>query len=280
MPTSTTAGAFPCWSSAAFAARSSPPPRAANWRGWCMLDCGPPAGGGGRYAAQRRASRGQATRAADAPLYTVLDALNSAGIFRPHRGLRAGAGARPGHPRHLHRRRPYPRLGQRPAGTGRRRRAAAACCSPATSASRAPMLRDPAPPPQADVVVMETTYGDRLHKQLRPPSRNSTRPSMTRFRRGGNVVIPTFALERAQEMLYYLREGVEAERLPASMQVFLDSPMAISATEIFGRHPECYERGDRRAVPRRARSVPSARPALHPGDRRVHGASTGSAAAP
>jgi metallo-beta-lactamase family protein len=61
------------------------------------------------------------------------------------------------------------------------------------------------------------------------------------FKRGGNVIVPTFALERAQELLFYLREGMEQGRLPGSMQVFLDSPMAISATAIFERHPECYE---------------------------------------
>ena len=57
------------------------------------------------------------------------------------------------------------------------------------------------------------------------------------FARGGNVIIPTFALERAQELLYFLRAGVEQSRLPPSAQVYLDSPMAISATEIFERHP-------------------------------------------
>jgi metallo-beta-lactamase family protein len=61
------------------------------------------------------------------------------------------------------------------------------------------------------------------------------------FKRGGNVIIPTFAMERAQELLYYLREGVKENRISGSTQVFLDSPMAISATEIFERHPECYE---------------------------------------
>jgi metallo-beta-lactamase family protein len=61
------------------------------------------------------------------------------------------------------------------------------------------------------------------------------------FQRGGNVIIPTFALERAQDILYYLREGIESGHLQRSVQVFLDSPMAISATEIFERHPECYE---------------------------------------
>jgi Cft2 family RNA processing exonuclease len=53
-------------------------------------------------------------------------------------------------------------------------------------------------------------------------------------------IIPTFALVRAQELLFYLREGVANRSLPGSIQVFLDSPMAISATEIFERYPECY----------------------------------------
>lgn len=104
-----------------------------------------------------------------------------------------------------------------------------------------PLLRDPAPPPRADVVVMETTYGDRLHKPLQPSVEEFYETITDTFRRGGNVVIPTFALERAQELLYFLREGVEKNRLPRAIQVFLDSPMAISATEIFERHPECYD---------------------------------------
>lgn len=104
-----------------------------------------------------------------------------------------------------------------------------------------PLLRDPAPPPKVDVVVMETTYGDRLHKPFEPSVQEFYEAITDTFKRGGNVVIPTFALERAQELLYFLREGVEKNLLPHSTQVFLDSPMAISATEIFKRHPECYE---------------------------------------
>lgn len=103
------------------------------------------------------------------------------------------------------------------------------------------LLRDPVPPLRADVVVMETTYGDRLHKPLADSIEELYQAITDTFRRGGNVIIPTFALERAQELLYYLREGVEQGHLPHSMQVFLDSPMAISATEIFKHHPECYE---------------------------------------
>jgi metallo-beta-lactamase family protein len=103
------------------------------------------------------------------------------------------------------------------------------------------ILRDPANPPHADVVVMETTYGDRLHRPLGESIDELYEAINETFRHGGNVVIPTFALERSQEVLYHLREGVESGAIPRTVHVFLDSPMAISATEIFRRHPECYD---------------------------------------
>ena len=102
------------------------------------------------------------------------------------------------------------------------------------------LLRDPVINKKADVVVMETTYGDRLHKQLEPSIEELYQNIEDTFHRGGNVIIPTFALERAQEILYFLHQGIKQNRLPASTQVFLDSPMAISATEIFQHHPESY----------------------------------------
>ncbi|SNC75303.1 metallo-beta-lactamase family protein [Marinobacter sp. es.048] len=104
------------------------------------------------------------------------------------------------------------------------------------------ILRDPNPPSDVDVVVMETTYGDRLHKTLKPSIEELYEVINSTFAAGGNVIIPTFALERAQEILYYLREGIKEGSLSGSTQVFLDSPMAISATEIFRRHPECYDK--------------------------------------
>ncbi|MEA1889115.1 MAG: MBL fold metallo-hydrolase [Pseudomonadota bacterium] len=103
------------------------------------------------------------------------------------------------------------------------------------------ILRNPTPPPQVDTVVMETTYGDRLHKQLKPSIDELYTAINETIGRGGNVIIPTFALERAQEILFYLREGVEKGIIPHYINVFLDSPMAISATRIFARHPECYD---------------------------------------
>jgi len=104
-----------------------------------------------------------------------------------------------------------------------------------------PLLRDPTPPPEVDYVIMETTYGDRVHPPLQESIDHLYRIIDETFARGGNVFIPTFALERAQEILYFLREGAETGRLNKSLQVFLDSPMAISATQIFRRHPECYD---------------------------------------
>ena len=101
-----------------------------------------------------------------------------------------------------------------------------------------PLLLMPAPPPRADVVVIETTYGDRPHKPMDASIDELYSAISDTFERGGNVIIPTFALERAQELLFLLNQGIEKSRLMPSMQVFLDSPMAISATEIFARHLE------------------------------------------
>jgi len=89
---------------------------------------------------------------------------------------------------------------------------------------------------------METTYGDRQHKQLQPSIDELYDIINHTIGGGGNVIIPTFALERAQEILYYLREGVDNLSIKYFMNVFLDSPMAISATQIFERHPECYNK--------------------------------------
>jgi metallo-beta-lactamase family protein len=121
-----------------------------------------------------------------------------------------------------------------------------------------PLLLMPPAPPRADVVVIETTYGDRLHKPMDASIHELYSAISATLERGGNVIIPTFALERAQELLFLLNQGIEKSRLMPSMQVFLDSPMAISATEIFARHleylqPEAaqlfHEGGDPLALP-------------------------------
>ena len=193
-----------------------------------------------RYRQRKAARHGK--RAHDiAPLYTTLDALNALDFFgrTAHYGkplvLAPGIEATFLDAGHI--------LGSasvflRLDDEGRQRRV---LFSGDLGYSGRAILRDPAEPPHADILVMETTYGDRLHKQLTPSVEELYEAINDTFRRGGNVVIPTFALERAQEILYWLREGTESRALPRTTQIFLDSPMAISATEIFRRHPECYD---------------------------------------
>jgi len=104
-----------------------------------------------------------------------------------------------------------------------------------------PILRDPQVPAHAETLVMETTYGNRDHKPLEPSVQELYSAINATLESGGNAIIPTFALERAQELLYHLREGIEQGVLARNLPVYLDSPMAISATEIFRHHPECYD---------------------------------------
>ncbi len=106
-----------------------------------------------------------------------------------------------------------------------------------------PLLRAPQTPAAAEHVVMEGTYGDRCHRPFAASVDEFFDAINSTLARGGNVLIPTFALERTQDILYFLHEGIAQARLPATLPVFLDSPMAISATEIFRRHPECYSSG-------------------------------------
>jgi metallo-beta-lactamase family protein len=189
----------------------------------------------------RAASRRGHDEGKHVPLYSVLDALNSLDRF--------GRTAAYGQPLEL---RPGLRVTFFDAGhilgsasilveAEERGRVRRVLYSGDIGNAGRPLLRSPVTPPAADVVVMETTYGDRLHRSLDASLDELYQAVGDTFARGGNVIIPTFALERAQEILFFLRQGIERNRVNPSMQVFLDSPMAISATEIFARHPECYE---------------------------------------
>ena len=103
-----------------------------------------------------------------------------------------------------------------------------------------PIIRDPAPP-AAEIVLMETTYGDRCHRSPAESIAELTGVIGATIARGGNVVIPSFALERSQEILYSLRAAISAGQLPARLPVYVDSPMAVSATAVYRAHPECYD---------------------------------------
>ncbi|MEZ4327211.1 MAG: MBL fold metallo-hydrolase [Polyangiales bacterium] len=103
-----------------------------------------------------------------------------------------------------------------------------------------PILRDPELPHGANVLLMESTYGDRLHPPRKAMEDDLARIVADTVARGGKVVIPSFALERAQEILYTLRRLLDAGRLP-EIPVYLDSPLALKVTDVFRRHPGCYD---------------------------------------
>ncbi len=99
-----------------------------------------------------------------------------------------------------------------------------------------PLIRDPGKTKEADYVIMESTYGDRIHSKERPDYVGElTKIIQDTFDRGGNVVIPSFAVGRTQEMLYFLRQIKEENRIIGfdHFEVYVDSPLAVEATGIF-----------------------------------------------
>ena len=108
-----------------------------------------------------------------------------------------------------------------------------------------PLLRDPIPTKEADYVVMESTYGDRLHGKERPDYiKDLAEIIQETFDKGGNVVIPSFAVGRTQEMLYFIRK-IKKDNLikgHGDFPVYVDSPMAVSATTVFQENRmECFD---------------------------------------
>ena len=103
-----------------------------------------------------------------------------------------------------------------------------------------PILRDPTVFTEADYVIVESTYGDRLHEGPETISSELAEVIHSTAKAGGNVVIPSFALERSQEVLYYLNELL-IEGHVQDLVVFVDSPMAVSVTEVFEHHPELFD---------------------------------------
>ena len=104
-----------------------------------------------------------------------------------------------------------------------------------------PILSDPEPPPRPiDYVVMESTYGNRVHGSVAQMHDDLERIVKETVLRGGKVIVPAFAVGRTQELLYVLHELKKAGRLPP-IPVFIDSPLAINVTEVFRLHPECFD---------------------------------------
>lgn len=108
-----------------------------------------------------------------------------------------------------------------------------------------PILRDPVYTKAADYVVMESTYGDRIHGEETPDYTGELACIIQdTFERGGNVVIPSFAVGRTQELLYFLRQIKEQGLVTKNpdFEVYVDSPLAVEATNIFGKNVnECFD---------------------------------------
>jgi len=98
-----------------------------------------------------------------------------------------------------------------------------------------PVMKPPAQMQRADYLVLESTYGDRLHKDSNPLDKIGEIIRDTAAR-GGSVIIPAFAVGRTQSILYYIHALRKADAIPAAIPVFLDSPMAINATQLLSRH--------------------------------------------
>jgi metallo-beta-lactamase family protein len=103
-----------------------------------------------------------------------------------------------------------------------------------------PIHRDPDPFPDADYILCEGTYGNRLHDPIDDAMAQLATVVSETFAKGGKVIIPAFAVGRTQELIYFLHLLSDAKRIPVC-DIFVDSPMAVNATSIFRVHPECYD---------------------------------------
>ncbi len=104
-----------------------------------------------------------------------------------------------------------------------------------------PILRDPEPPEDLDVLIMEGTYGDREHSDSSGATDELAGLIQRTIKKGGKLIIPAFAVGRTQRLIYTLHDLFEAKRIP-DIPVYVDSPMACNAIDVYRSHPECFDR--------------------------------------
>lgn len=112
-----------------------------------------------------------------------------------------------------------------------------------------PIIRDPDSIPPVDYLVLESTYGDRLHESQDLALEMLADIVRRTVERGGKIIIPAFAIERTQELIFYFHILVDQKKIPP-VPIYVDSPMAINATSIFQVHPECYDKETHEAFTR------------------------------
>ena len=103
-----------------------------------------------------------------------------------------------------------------------------------------PILRDPAAVPLGDLVIAESTYGGHTHEPVEETAERLGAVVRRTLERGGKLLIPAFAVGRTQTIVYFLHQLINAGKLPP-LPIYVDSPMAVRATEVFRAHPECYD---------------------------------------
>jgi metallo-beta-lactamase family protein len=103
-----------------------------------------------------------------------------------------------------------------------------------------PILCDPDPVPPADLLISESTYGGHIHEPVDETAERLGQVVRRVAERGGKLIIPAFSVGRTQTIVYFLHQLVSAGQLP-NLPIYVDSPMAVRATEVFRAHPECYD---------------------------------------
>ncbi len=110
-----------------------------------------------------------------------------------------------------------------------------------------PLLRDPVLPEAADYMIMESTYGDKSHSHPEIAYNEFRNVVKLTVERGGKVIVPAFAVGRTQELVYYLNQMMQNGDVP-KVPVYVDSPLAVNATDVFKRHLECFDDETRKFV--------------------------------
>ncbi len=103
-----------------------------------------------------------------------------------------------------------------------------------------PIIRDPEPMPPADYLIMESTYGDRVHEPIQSVAAKLAAIVNRTYQRGGKMIVPSFAVGRTQQLVLMLHELINANAIPPS-PIFVDSPLAVNVTEVFRKHPELFD---------------------------------------
>lgn len=103
-----------------------------------------------------------------------------------------------------------------------------------------PIIRDPEPLPPADYLIMESTYGNRVHEPIQSVSEKLADIVNRTYRQGGKIIVPAFAVGRTQQLVLLLHELIDAKTVPG-FPIFVDSPLAVNVTDVFRKHPELYD---------------------------------------